>query len=186
MFAVFQRFLDWLRSLFWKEELELTLVGLQYSGKTTFVSVIAVGYEYLHKKYKFPLICFPSLLDWPILGGHDSNGGLQHAQSDQGQCEHQDLGHWWPATVQDNVGEVLSRSECHHVGCPPKKMLQKIVKSLTIFHLQVIWSMRPICPRLRPRETSCTACWPSHNWRGHPCSCWAIKRTCPMHWTRSN
>lgn len=42
MFAIFQRFLDWLRSLFWKEELELTLVGLQYSGKTTFVSVIAV------------------------------------------------------------------------------------------------------------------------------------------------
>ncbi|KAH9417796.1 ADP-ribosylation factor-like protein 8B [Dermatophagoides pteronyssinus] len=43
MFAIFQRFLDWLRSLFWKEELELTLVGLQYSGKTTFVSVIASG-----------------------------------------------------------------------------------------------------------------------------------------------
>jgi len=42
MFAIFQRFLDWLRSLFWKEELELTLVGLQYSGKTTFVTVIAV------------------------------------------------------------------------------------------------------------------------------------------------
>jgi len=43
MFAIFQRFLDWLRSLFWKEELELTLVGLQYSGKTTFVTVIASG-----------------------------------------------------------------------------------------------------------------------------------------------
>lgn len=39
----FQRLLDWLRGLFWKEELELTLVGLQYSGKTTFVSVIAVS-----------------------------------------------------------------------------------------------------------------------------------------------
>ncbi|UXI20070.1 ectonucleoside triphosphate diphosphohydrolase 1 [Sarcoptes scabiei] len=43
MFAILQRLLDWLRSLFWKEELELTLVGLQYSGKTTFVSVIASG-----------------------------------------------------------------------------------------------------------------------------------------------
>lgn len=43
MFAILQRLLDWLRSLFWKEELELTLVGLQYSGKTTFVSVIAVS-----------------------------------------------------------------------------------------------------------------------------------------------
>ncbi|KAJ7999041.1 hypothetical protein DPEC_G00211280 [Dallia pectoralis] len=30
-------------SLFWKEEMELTLVGLQYSGKTTFVNVIASG-----------------------------------------------------------------------------------------------------------------------------------------------
>lgn len=33
---------DWFRSLFWKEEMELTLVGLQNSGKTTFVNVIAV------------------------------------------------------------------------------------------------------------------------------------------------
>lgn len=37
------RLLDWLRSLFWKEEMELTLVGLQNSGKTTFVNVIANG-----------------------------------------------------------------------------------------------------------------------------------------------
>lgn len=37
------RILDWFKSLFWKEEMELTLVGLQYSGKTTFVNVIAVS-----------------------------------------------------------------------------------------------------------------------------------------------
>ena len=43
MFAFFGKFLDWLRSLFWKEEMELTLVGLQNSGKTTFVNVIAVS-----------------------------------------------------------------------------------------------------------------------------------------------
>ncbi|ROI16277.1 ADP-ribosylation factor-like protein 8B [Anabarilius grahami] len=43
MLALFHRLLDWLRSLFWKEEMELTLVGLQYSGKTTFVNVIASG-----------------------------------------------------------------------------------------------------------------------------------------------
>lgn len=43
MLSFFQRVLDWIRSLFWKEEMELTLVGLQYSGKTTFVNVIAVG-----------------------------------------------------------------------------------------------------------------------------------------------
>lgn len=42
MLAFFQKILDWIKSLFWKEEMELTLVGLQYSGKTTFVNVIAV------------------------------------------------------------------------------------------------------------------------------------------------
>ncbi len=43
MMAFIHRLLDWFRSLFWKEEMELTLVGLQYSGKTTFVNVIAVS-----------------------------------------------------------------------------------------------------------------------------------------------
>eukprot|EP00069_Balaena_mysticetus_P011347 bmy_07084T0 len=42
MLALISRLLDWFRSLFWKEEMELTLVGLQYSGKTTFVNVIAL------------------------------------------------------------------------------------------------------------------------------------------------
>ncbi|XP_014260790.1 ADP-ribosylation factor-like protein 8B-A [Cimex lectularius] len=43
MLSVINRILDWFRSLFWKEEMELTLVGLQCSGKTTFVNVIASG-----------------------------------------------------------------------------------------------------------------------------------------------
>jgi len=43
MFSFLNRVLDWFKSLFWKEEMELTLVGLQYSGKTTFVNVIASG-----------------------------------------------------------------------------------------------------------------------------------------------
>jgi len=37
------RIIDWFKSLFWKEEMELTLVGLENSGKTTFVNVIASG-----------------------------------------------------------------------------------------------------------------------------------------------
>ncbi|VEL07377.1 unnamed protein product [Protopolystoma xenopodis] len=37
MLAFFQRILDWIKGLFWKEEMELTIVGLQYSGKTTFL-----------------------------------------------------------------------------------------------------------------------------------------------------
>mmetsp|Transcript_11696 Transcript_11696/g.13235 ORF Transcript_11696/g.13235 Transcript_11696/m.13235 type:complete len:187 (+) Transcript_11696:51-611(+) len=35
--------LDFFRSLFWKQEMELTLVGLQNSGKTTLVNVISSG-----------------------------------------------------------------------------------------------------------------------------------------------
>lgn len=42
MAAILKSILDWLRSLFFKEEMELTLVGLQNSGKTTLVNVIAV------------------------------------------------------------------------------------------------------------------------------------------------
>ncbi|RDD47094.1 ADP-ribosylation factor-like protein 8B-A [Trichoplax sp. H2] len=43
MFDWINRLLDWFRSLFWKEEMEITLVGLHCSGKTTFVNVIASG-----------------------------------------------------------------------------------------------------------------------------------------------
>uniref|UniRef100_A0A1D1YJA4 ADP-ribosylation factor-like protein 8B n=1 Tax=Anthurium amnicola TaxID=1678845 RepID=A0A1D1YJA4_9ARAE len=43
MASILRSFLDWLRSLFFKTELELTLVGLQNSGKTTLVNVIASG-----------------------------------------------------------------------------------------------------------------------------------------------
>lgn len=45
MIALINKLLDWFKALFWKEEMELTLVGLQYSGKTTFVNVIAVRVE---------------------------------------------------------------------------------------------------------------------------------------------
>lgn len=58
MLAFFQRILDWIKSLFWKEEMELTLVGLQYSGKTTFVNVIAVS-VYLR------LLCFVLNFNYP-------------------------------------------------------------------------------------------------------------------------
>lgn len=61
MLSVINKILDWFRSLFWKEEMELTLVGLQCSGKTTFVNVIAVSFVrkinsffllfYLHNGY---------------------------------------------------------------------------------------------------------------------------------------
>lgn len=43
MLAMINKVLEWFKSLFWKEEMELTLVGLQHAGKTTFVNVIASG-----------------------------------------------------------------------------------------------------------------------------------------------
>ncbi|GIY85054.1 ADP-ribosylation factor-like protein 8B [Caerostris darwini] len=41
MLRLMQRLLDWLRTLFWRKEMEITLVGLQAAGKTTFVNVVA-------------------------------------------------------------------------------------------------------------------------------------------------
>lgn len=41
--AFFQKFLDWFRALFWKQEMEITLVGLQSAGKTTLLAAISGG-----------------------------------------------------------------------------------------------------------------------------------------------
>jgi len=51
MLALINRILDWFKSIFWKEEMELTLVGLQFSGKTTFVNVIAVSSIFANNEY---------------------------------------------------------------------------------------------------------------------------------------
>lgn len=59
MLALINRILDWFKSLFWKEEMELTLVGLQYSGKTTFVNVIAVSFS--GKIFRRFFLFFPTL-----------------------------------------------------------------------------------------------------------------------------
>lgn len=42
MFQWLWSFVDWLKGLFYNEEMEVTLVGLQNSGKTTLVNVLAV------------------------------------------------------------------------------------------------------------------------------------------------
>jgi small GTP-binding protein len=39
----FTRIWDWIRSLFFNKELELTILGLQNAGKSTFVNVLATG-----------------------------------------------------------------------------------------------------------------------------------------------
>lgn len=45
---LFNSFIDWIKSLFWKQEMELTLVGLQNSGKTTLVNVISVNHYFFN------------------------------------------------------------------------------------------------------------------------------------------
>ena len=97
MLAAINRLLDWLKSLFWKEEMELTLVGLQNSGKTTFVNVIAVSTlldtPLIHVLTPLIHVLAPLIhvlilllfLVWSIYGRHDSNGRIQYAKSDQGK-----------------------------------------------------------------------------------------------------
>ncbi|XP_078160005.1 ADP-ribosylation factor-like protein 8c [Carex rostrata] len=41
--GLFDSLLNWLRSLFFKQEMELSLVGLQNAGKTSLVNAIATG-----------------------------------------------------------------------------------------------------------------------------------------------
>ena len=41
--GLWARFINWLRSLFWSRELEVSIVGLQYAGKTTFVNTLATS-----------------------------------------------------------------------------------------------------------------------------------------------
>lgn len=43
MKSIWQRMLGWLRSLFFKKELEISIVGLQYAGKTTLVNSLTSG-----------------------------------------------------------------------------------------------------------------------------------------------
>ncbi|CAI5976296.1 unnamed protein product [Closterium sp. NIES-53] len=43
MMALWEYVLNWLRSLFFQQEMELSLIGLQNAGKTSLVNVIATG-----------------------------------------------------------------------------------------------------------------------------------------------
>ncbi|KAH1190879.1 ADP-ribosylation factor-like protein 8b [Glycine max] len=51
--GLWEAFGNWLRSLFFKQEMELSLVGLQDAGKTSLINVIAVSYQ------TFYMINFP-------------------------------------------------------------------------------------------------------------------------------
>ena len=77
--GLFQRFLDWLRALFWKEEMELTLVGLQYSGKTTFVNVLGMTHNYDSSNND-------SFSIGKLLRRFDTDSRVQHEKSTKRKC----------------------------------------------------------------------------------------------------
>lgn len=56
MSAFFRRILDYFRSLFWKQEMEMTLVGLQGAGKTTLLTAITDGKLAAEKDTTIPTI----------------------------------------------------------------------------------------------------------------------------------
>ena len=43
MFSWMNKLFDWFKLLFWNEEMEIAIVGLEHAGKTTFLDVIASG-----------------------------------------------------------------------------------------------------------------------------------------------
>uniref|UniRef100_A0A8L2R5Y9 ADP-ribosylation factor like GTPase 8B n=1 Tax=Rattus norvegicus TaxID=10116 RepID=A0A8L2R5Y9_RAT len=97
MLALISRLLDWFRSLFWKEEMELTLVGLQYSGKTTFVNVIASG--------QFSEDMIPTV-------------GFNMRKVTK------DLGHRRAAPVPEHVGAVLQRRQCNLIDAADREKIE--------------------------------------------------------------
>ena len=61
MASLWRTFIEWLKSLFWKEEMELTLVGLQNSGKTTLVNVISVKSALIDQSGQFSEDMIPTV-----------------------------------------------------------------------------------------------------------------------------
>lgn len=52
MMQMIHKMLDWFKSLFWKEEMELTLVGLQHAGE--FIIIVYTNYK--HEFYELTYI----------------------------------------------------------------------------------------------------------------------------------
>ena len=123
--SLVNRFLDWIRSLFWKEEMELTLVGLQNSGKTTFVNVIAVSislsvlkFFFFHNSpcsFSFFFIFYPTYVEWTIHGGHDPDRWIQHAKDNQGKCDNQGMR---PESINQSTNQSINRAVSESFAFP--------------------------------------------------------------------
>ena len=123
------KMLDWFKSLFWKEEMELTLVGLQHAGECYHCYNYAFEIIIMHEINRENNICKCDRL-WLIQRRHDTHSGLQHEEDNQRKRDDKALGYWWTTEVTPrivilglilclkvplHVGEVLPRGERHRV-----------------------------------------------------------------------
>ncbi|KXT13191.1 hypothetical protein AC579_7907 [Pseudocercospora musae] len=131
MVGIFKRIYDWLLSLFWATEMDITMIGLQNAGKTSLLRVLAGG--------EFTIDSIPTVgfnmkrvqkghvtLKWYVVGLFQCHAV---GQTEVDVCILFELlivpqlGPGWSASVPINVGAILSRSECDrvrllvHLGC---------------------------------------------------------------------
>ena len=95
------KMLDWFKSLFWKEEMELTLVGLQHAGESYH------PYKYafeiiMHEIHRENNICKCDRL-WFIQRRHDTHSGLQHEEDNQRKRDDKALGYWRTTKVTPRI-----------------------------------------------------------------------------------
>uniref|UniRef100_A0A3Q2R0N6 ADP-ribosylation factor-like 8A n=1 Tax=Fundulus heteroclitus TaxID=8078 RepID=A0A3Q2R0N6_FUNHE len=120
MIALINKLLDWFKALFWKEEMELTLVGLQYSGKTTFVNVIASGQ---FSEDMIPTVGFnmrkitKGNVTIKVGSSIPCFSAVRSRMCLSLRCfPPAAVGHRRPASLQEHVGALLSRSQRHRVS----------------------------------------------------------------------
>ena len=106
-------------SLFWKQEMELTLVGLQAAGKTTLLNVISDG----KAKDTIPTVGLNIRKITKGMLGNISRGVAFFCTvtliiyTCYRKHFHKTLGHWWPAAFPWHVGALLPWGERHRLRC---------------------------------------------------------------------
>jgi GTPase SAR1 family protein len=116
---------EWFRSLFWKQEMELTLVGLQASGKTTLVNLISEGAFQVNLFFFFFLFCFVCSTTFFVQEDMIPTVGFNMKKVTRGNVTIKvwnlvlsvscfdifclsAVGYWRTASIQINVGAILS------------------------------------------------------------------------------
>ena len=110
-------FVDWVRALFWKQEMELTLVGLQASGKTTLVNLISDG---AFSEDQIPTVGFNMKKVTRGNGTAPPLSRLCLLRSSSSSCsDAQVLGRRRAAALSLHVGALLPRRQrhCFRGGC---------------------------------------------------------------------